>query len=82
MTITTPAGVKVRSQSNRRFIVISEFSHRTDESVEPTARIDRRSDSLPTARQFVSSKGGTAEFFTDGRMQRRMIFDTVAGEFV
>lgn len=76
MTITTPAGNKVRTQSSRRFVVIADV---VDHRGRMSARIEKRSDNLQTAGAFVQRKGN---FF--GPIESRVlhIFDTVEGRFV
>lgn len=74
--IVTEKGNRVRSESHRRFIVIVEHTKADGTS---TAAVDKRSDSLATARTHVSRKGNS---FGGGASTVRFIFDTVTGEFV
>lgn len=74
--IETRRGNKVRSDSNRRFIVIIEWGATGGAS---KAAVDKRSDDLNTARAHVSRKGNS---FGGGEFIERVIFDTVTGEFV
>lgn len=76
MTITTPAGHKVRSQSRRRFIVVIDYVNPGKPS---EARIEQRTDDLDTARKTVTAR---TFFGTDGRASKPSIFDSKSGGFV
>lgn len=51
MTITTPAGNKVRSQSKRRFLVVRDF--KSSDGAGIGADVVKRTDNLDTARTLV-----------------------------
>lgn len=77
MTITTPEGVKVRSESKRRFHIVRV---RIQNGAATDASIEKRSDSIDTARTHVSRKGRFDGTRADHIV--RHIFDSKTEEFV
>lgn len=77
MNITTPAGNKIRSQSQRRYVVLADQV--TRDSNEPTgARIVKRSDDLGTARKAAAARGPVQ--YDVAHVTRFVVIDTVTGE--
>jgi hypothetical protein len=79
MTITTPAGNKVRCTSKCRYYVIADQVRRPDGS-PLGARVERRSSNLDTARKVANRLGpvvGSADSMT-----RYIVFDSLRGEVV
>lgn len=78
VTITTPDGAKVRTATARRYVVVYEYQ---DTGVgEHFAVIDKRTDSLVTARGHVTRSGR----YNSGRdwTAVRAIYDTTERRFV
>lgn len=75
--ITTPAGVKVRNGSARRFVVIAD-------EIEPgrtRARIVKRSDDVAAARA-ERDRRGPVRIFADGSRIVFSVVDTTTGDVV
>jgi hypothetical protein len=72
-TLTTPSGLKVRSASQRRYVLVAEYE--ANEAHPHRAHISKRSDKLSTLR---------TEIARSGRVPSRTwhIFDTVTKEKV
>jgi len=79
MTITTPAGNKVRCTSNRRFWVIEDIETRDGQPRQATTLL--RTDNSATARMKVRRKGGGA-LFTEKHKTTFVIFDSFRQEFI
>jgi hypothetical protein len=77
MTITTPAGAKVRCTSNRRFFCIVEH---VEASGEVSASVELRTSNLDTARTHLRRKGNSLR--VDGSRSVRHIFDSFRKEVV
>lgn len=76
-TLTTPAGVKVRSASQRRYVAVRERVDRTGNE-PPQATIVRRSDDRAKIVKFARG-----EFLqTIHHRYKVFVFDTTTGEIL
>ncbi len=76
----TVRGMKVRSRSNRRYVVVfvrtEPYTDREGFTYQPKIEIERRSDNIETLRKHVSRSGRGGHTF------HRVIVDTTTGEEV
>lgn len=80
VTVYTSAGSRIRSASQRRFIVVAETIHRaTQNLIADSAHIEKRSDNLETLlnhcrRENRKISSGQEDY------TRRTIIDTLTGQ--
>jgi hypothetical protein len=76
-TLVTPRGTKVKTQTQRRYVVVAE---QITDGLPTGASIEKRSDALSTLETHVRRRG--AHSGSLGYGTRRFIFDTRTGEQV